>query len=247
MRKFEDLTGKKFGKWTVKEYISNHHDINYRCKCDCGFEKIINAGSLRSGATTQCRKCSGESKHSQTNIITKTFFSKIFNASKKRKLDFNITIKYCQDLYNKQKGKCALSGLDIYFGKTSSDINHGAGTASLDRIDSRYGYIIGNVQWVHKDINKMKYNLSQVYFIQMCDLIVKNNIDVTLLDFSKEKYEDKSPNRINARTKISDDDVRKIREEYKNGIKNVVLAEKYNCTPGNISYIVKNQSRRNIC
>jgi hypothetical protein len=44
-------------------------------------------------------------------------------------------------------------------------------TASLDRIDSTKGYIKGNIQWVHKDVNKMKWNWNQSNFINWCKLI----------------------------------------------------------------------------
>ena len=40
--------------------------------------------------------------------------------------------------------------------------------AQLDRIDNDKGYIIGNIQWVHKDINKMKWKFNINKFIQMC-------------------------------------------------------------------------------
>jgi len=44
-------------------------------------------------------------------------------------------------------------------------------TASLDRIDSTKNYTIDNIQWVHKDVNKMKMDFSQEYFIEMCRLV----------------------------------------------------------------------------
>ena len=37
------------------------------------------------------------------------------------------------------------------------------------------GYIKGNVQWVHKDINYMKSNFEQPYFIDVCKMIAKKN------------------------------------------------------------------------
>lgn len=47
------------------------------------------------------------------------------------------------------------------------------GTASLDRIDSSRGYVEGNVQWVHKDVNFMKQALSQERFVELCTLVAE--------------------------------------------------------------------------
>jgi len=46
---------------------------------------------------------------------------------------------------------------------------------SLDRIDSGLGYDLGNIQWVHKNVNQMKWTLSQAAFIEIC-LAVAGNI-----------------------------------------------------------------------
>lgn len=44
-------------------------------------------------------------------------------------------------------------------------------TASIDRIDNSKGYIVGNVQWVHKQVNFMKGTMKQKEFIKFCKLI----------------------------------------------------------------------------
>ena len=49
------------------------------------------------------------------------------------------------------------------------------GSASLDRIDSKKGYTEENVQWIHKDVNSMKMDYNEDYFIKMCQLIVEKN------------------------------------------------------------------------
>lgn len=41
-------------------------------------------------------------------------------------------------------------------------------TFSLDRIDSKIGYIEGNVQWVHKMVNMCKQHYTQEEFLEMC-------------------------------------------------------------------------------
>ena len=41
-------------------------------------------------------------------------------------------------------------------------------SASLDRIDNTKGYVAGNVQWLHKDINWMKGRFTQPRFLALC-------------------------------------------------------------------------------
>lgn len=48
---------------------------------------------------------------------------------------------------------------------TSTEV-HKKTTASLDRIDSTKGYIHGNLQWIHKDLNQMKSNRTQDEFLE---------------------------------------------------------------------------------
>jgi hypothetical protein len=50
----------------------------------------------------------------------------------------------------------------------------------LDRIDSSKGYIVGNVQWVHKHVNVMKNIFSQEMFIFICNQVSKNNDEVNI-------------------------------------------------------------------
>ncbi len=53
---FNDLTGKKFGRWTVlyKNTSKKTRYVYYRCRCDCGTEKDVVGASLKSGASTSC-------------------------------------------------------------------------------------------------------------------------------------------------------------------------------------------------
>jgi hypothetical protein len=48
-------------------------------------------------------------------------------------------------------------------------------TASLDRIDSSKSYNKNNIQWVHKDVNKMKWAFNQNHFIKFCKLIANQD------------------------------------------------------------------------
>ena len=82
-----------------------------------------------------------------------------------RGLIFDITLDVMWSKLEKQNHKCALSGVQIEFGKMTSKIPT---TASLDRIDSNRGYTVDNIQWVHKWINKMKMHLDESQFIEWC-------------------------------------------------------------------------------
>lgn len=174
-----DLTNIKFGKLIALYYVStcrNNH-ARWMCKCECGNEKDILATHLVSGKIQSCgcitKSKIGPGHHQWTGIgeISGDIWSSIkrgANGSKGRRvLEFSISLQDAWDLFIKQQRKCALSGIILTFGNNK--------TASLDRVDSSKGYIKDNIQWVHKDINKMKMAYSNDYFIDTCKLIANYN------------------------------------------------------------------------
>jgi hypothetical protein len=46
-----DLTGKRFGRWTVTAYAQRSR---WSCVCDCGARVIVDGGNLRSGGSRSC-------------------------------------------------------------------------------------------------------------------------------------------------------------------------------------------------
>lgn len=94
------------------------------------------------------------------------------NRAKHRGQEFTVSIEGAWQQFIKQDRKCLFSGIDLIF--TSGKINKSQQTASLDRIDSSKGYTIDNICWVHKEINKMKLDHSVEHFIEMCDMVSKN-------------------------------------------------------------------------
>lgn len=52
-----DLTGKKFGRWTVlskSNERSANGNIRWLCRCDCGIERPVDSAALRSGTSLSC-------------------------------------------------------------------------------------------------------------------------------------------------------------------------------------------------
>ena len=168
---FIDLIGKRFGKLVAISISHRGKDKNiyWKCKCDCGNEKIIKGISLRRNMTKSCgcaQYISGKENPRWKGYgeITGDQYEGIKRVAKLRKIKFNVSIKYLWDLFVNQQRKCCLSGIPLLF-KTNHE---SSGTASLDRIDSSFGYIKGNVQWVHKDVNIMKNQYSQEKYIEIC-------------------------------------------------------------------------------
>ena len=60
---------------------------------------------------------------------------------------------------------------NIKFAKNDLERRKGIMTASIDRIDSDKGYYIGNIHWVHKAINKIKWDYTEPYFIELCEAV----------------------------------------------------------------------------
>lgn len=99
--------------------------------------------------------------------LSLTQFNNNRNNARIRNIPFNVTIEELWDIYIAQNGRCALTGEEIGF------VSAKRGNASLDRIDSKCGYEINNVRWVHRDVNFAKQSLSDADFIELCRKVVK--------------------------------------------------------------------------
>ena len=103
---------------------------------------------------------------------------RITKGAESRNLEMTITIEDAWNKYLQQNGKCAISGVDITLrGQEigiSSKYVHEKTTASLDRIDSKNGYTLDNIQWIHKDLNQMKSDRSMETFLYWIKTIYEN-------------------------------------------------------------------------
>lgn len=68
--------------------------------------------------------------------------------SKKVGSEVSITVIQLKELWEKQNGICAITGLKMVLPKTTAETNVGPKCASIDRIDNSKGYIIDNIQLV---------------------------------------------------------------------------------------------------
>jgi hypothetical protein len=183
-----DRVGKVYHELTVVELVgrNKYSQLMWKCLCSCGNYKTLPSGELGRTKSCGCLK-KGSNKNSShpshatgpdspywtgTGEISGYKWNKIKASAKKRSLSFDISIQEAWELFMRQNRICALSGLTLEFGKKSREL----GTASLDRIDSKKGYTTDNIQWVHKDINKMKMDLDEERLLLLCEKIYKKNL-----------------------------------------------------------------------
>lgn len=167
--------GEKYGRLTALENAKlSTSRINFIC--DCGISKNLAPGHIKRGRTKSCGCLVKENFGSKSfswkggRYISSRYYSRIIQNCKRSSqiLDFNLTIEYLDKLWESQNGLCAYTKWNIYL----SDRKNKA-TASLDRINPNLGYVIGNVHFVHKDVNEMKWNFQEKYFLEMCKAIVE--------------------------------------------------------------------------
>jgi hypothetical protein len=180
---FKDyLVGKRFGRLIVLKDSGKRQNRNilWLCKCDCGKEKIVVTNSLKNKNCSSCG-CLRRQYRGKISVYWKgyedlsaSYMTRVRLSAIKRNLKFKLTIKDAWEQFLKQNRKCALSGVELTIEQGYTKY-YEKQTASLDRIDSSKGYTKDNIQWVHKDINNMKQDYSQDYFIDICTKIAKLN------------------------------------------------------------------------
>ena len=170
------LLGKKFHRLTVLECVNTKDAPKnkklkkyWRCLCECGNKTIVSTENLNNGNTKSCgclmmEKANGihYSERNEELDRFRPLLNKI-KAGRGKIKGFNLTLKYINELWNKQEGKCPFLGIKL-IPSNWDHISDPIRTASLDRIDSSKGYVEGNVMFVSMMINyaKNKYKLEEL-------------------------------------------------------------------------------------
>lgn len=188
----KDLTGKRFGNLLVLGLVGykGTHKAKRRVpiwqwRCDCGIEFVRRAftkndKSFKLCASCACKKAQAyrvqSSKDKNSKHVAAWYLTRVKQSAKKRGRLYDITLQDAEDQWVKQNGECGLTGLSLtptsdftYRSLLLGDIN----TASLDRVDSKKGYIVGNIEWVHKHVNVWKLDHSREYYIELSILVAE--------------------------------------------------------------------------
>jgi len=148
-----DLTGQKFGRLLV---ISRESDLKrcsrWKCKCDCGNEKIAFTVRLRNKQCTSCGCLLKEQmktrfrKHGLSSFPSYQLLKYARKRARDLNLEFNIDLS---DIIIPQY--CPILGVELIKSGNYSD-----NQPSLDRVDSSKGYVKGNVAIVSLRANRLK-------------------------------------------------------------------------------------------
>lgn len=134
----------------------------------------------RGGLCRECKDCQRKRYYEQRNklfedneLALKYKLQQALKGTRRRSKEKNIynnlTLDYLMYLWEKQDGKCALTGMQMtykfYEGRVNTNL-------SVDRIDSTKGYSKDNVQLVCMAANQMKNDLTMSEFIELCEAVL---------------------------------------------------------------------------
>lgn len=190
--KRKDCIGKTIGYLTILEIFPKGKT---KCQCQCGVTRLFNWGDINRGKTKGCgcrrntpelRKIAskrakslikngilkrGGDNWSKEDRGFKYLLKKIKEGSHRKPC--YISLEDLKNLWKIQMGKCAYTNINLSLPISNSNPNPKISylMASVDRIDSSKPYQKDNIQFVSRNINYAKNNLSHEEMIKFLNLI----------------------------------------------------------------------------
>ena len=139
-----DLVGQVFGRLTVLERVGSDKSghVTFRCRCDCGNERIVVGKDLRTGHRKSCG-CLSSIKHGHTKGDKPTITYQAWVNMRRRCSDKN-NPSYCN--YGR-RGVKVCKRWQNSFENFLADMGEGPEGLTLDRINNDGNYTKNNCQW----------------------------------------------------------------------------------------------------
>lgn len=176
----KDITGQRFGRLVAISYVPNGKNAKWLCACDCGSQKNILLGALRSSNTKSCGCLSREtaSKNNSTHGHTK-------NGKPTKAYQSWLNMKRrCFDTTNKRFDRYGGRGITVCdrwldsFENFLADMGEPLPGFLIERIDNNGNYSPDNCKWASRS-EQMKNRKNSV-------LIFYKGKTQNLCDWAKE-------------------------------------------------------------
>lgn len=154
--------------------------------CGCEFERSIhqlrynkkNRKAINSFCSKLCNNKFIQKTRCDEFTPFKEFYCKIKRRSKLKQLQEVVTLQDIKNQWDEQNGICAYTKVKLElaprFNRFKPFSRNPIYTASLDRIDSKKGYIKGNIQFISIMANYAKNRFSHDMMLEFCKAI--NNV-----------------------------------------------------------------------
>lgn len=181
MSKLIDISGKKFGKWTVlykTGRLSKSPSVYWMCKCDCGTERNVRGSLLTEGLSTNCR-CVGIEKRKGIPVTPALPFgyaarnmikAQYKRAARKANRDYTLPD---EKFYFLISSNCFYCGEEPKQVLKARKMNGSFTYNGIDRIDNEKGYTIENVVTCCIVCNRAKRCMEQKDFIEWLKRVAK--------------------------------------------------------------------------
>ncbi len=173
-----DLTGKRFGYWTVLKRVENdpNNHAKFLCKCDCGTEKILRGMFLRRGASISCG-CYRKNARTTHGMTPKGARPQVYNA-------WAAALQRCYNPSVRNFGRYGGRGITVCerwhkFDNFLADMGEPPSPKhSLDRINNNGHYEPSNCRWatIETQANNTRTNVFLTF----------NNETHTIIEWSKK-------------------------------------------------------------
>jgi len=123
-------------------------------------------------------KQSNSDYHKVWQKTTTAYWSQKLNTirsnCKSRGLEYDIDRPFLQELYDKQFGKCELTGRTLVLTRIDTKSEERINTCSVDRIDNSKGYIKGNIRLITLQANSAKWTGNDEELLAFCKDVIQN-------------------------------------------------------------------------
>lgn len=170
MSKLIDLTGKKFGRWTVVGFAGRRVTeksvrMIWECMCECGNKRNVPAGVLMRGGSKSCGCLKREGRKilprgiPERNLLLRTYKKN----AELRGLEFSLTAEQFVDLMQQD---CFYCGAEPKKSVRGKGFDGKYAYNGIDRVNNSIGYTLENCVSCCETCNKAKLMMSEDEFAE---------------------------------------------------------------------------------